>query len=176
MKRIITVVVFFFSLVSCFGNLDDNDDEVVADESMLKAGTVAPDFVMTTADHPDGISLSSFKGRYVVLEFWASWCPDCRKITSDVKDLYTTYASDKIAFIGVSFDTDKNTWQKYVTENGMEWTQYSELKAWKETTISKAYNIKWIPTIYIVDREGKILVGSVSIDKIKAQLAALPKD
>lgn len=141
---------------------------------MLKKGTPAPAFTLET---PDGnaVSLSDFKGKYVVLDFWASWCPDCRKDAPEVVKAYQEYKDKGVAFVGVSFDTDKEAWQNAIKEYNIQYPQISELKKWKETKISSDYHINWIPSMYIIDPEGKIVTGTVMIEKLFKQLDKLTK-
>ena len=139
--------------------------------NMLKPGTQAPDFTLKTHDGKD-IKLSSYAGKYVVLDFWASWCPDCRKDIPAMKALYDEFRDQNVAFIGISFDTDKDAWVRtFWDKYQMNWTQVSELKKWKkETFIDRLYHIDWIPAMYLIDPSGKIILGTVEIEKLKAKL------
>ena len=121
--------------------------------NMLKPGTKAPDFTLKTHDGKD-IKLNSYAGKYVVLDFWASWCPDCRKDIPAMKALYDEFRDQNVAFIGISFDTDKDAWVRtFWDKYQMNWTQVSELKKWKkETFIDRLYHIDWIPARYLIDQ------------------------
>lgn len=163
-------------LNSCVMDAKEGTNTDDYDSTLLQPGDVAADFTIVNDQYPQGLALSGLRGKTVVLEFWASWCPDCRKITPTMVELHKEYASDSLVFIGVSFDTDKDTWQKYVKENGMDWIQYSELKKWKkDTSIDAAYKVKWIPTMYIIGKDGKIVLGTVDENKLKKALEALQK-
>ena len=173
MKKILLMAMALLCLNSCVIGAEETQDTGQYDSQLLQRGETAPDFTITNADHPEGISLSAFRGQYVVLEFWASWCPDCRRETPTMVDLYETYAPRGVQFVGVSFDTDSATWQNYVRQNGMDWIQYSELKKWKNgTTLDGPYKVNWIPTFYLIDPQGNIAASSVGTDKIKAALEA----
>ena len=148
-------------------NAQEDDSKYTAD--LLKPGTTAPAFKLPTADGKM-ISLSDFKGKYVVLDFFASWCPDCRKDAPDVLKIYNAYKNKKVAVLGVSFDTDKAKWTTYAKEAGLVYPQVSELKKWKETTISTLYNVKWIPTEYLLDTNGKVLFATIECDEMTAKL------
>ena len=107
-----------------------------------------------------------------MLDFWASWCPDCRKDVPMLKELYAKYG-ERIKFVSVSFDDKKENWKNYVEANGMDWLNVSELKKWKETQISQMYKIKWIPAMYLIDRQGKIILSTVMIEKMADKLKEL---
>lgn len=150
-------------------------------QELLAVGTMAPDFTVT--DSVTGkklFSLSELRtqvtadgkvkaGVWVVLDFWASWCPDCRKDMPTVKKIDEKYGK-KIKLIGVSFDTDKAKMNGYLSANQYSWLQYSEFKKWKETQISKDYHISWIPTSYLIDPEGKIAFSTLNAEEMLENL------
>ncbi len=150
------------------------DPDVKYAAELLKPETVAPDFKILNNDNAKDVSLSQFRGQFVVVEFWASWCPDCRKDIPEVKKLVENYGQKGVKFIGVSFDTDKAAWQSCIEKNGMNWLHGSELKKWKNgTQIDKDYKVNWIPTYYLICPEGKVILGTVQHQKIAAKLANL---
>lgn len=150
------------------------DDTAQYDSLLLQPGTAAPDFTITNAQHPQGLRLSDLRGRWVVLDFWASWCPDCRKDIPRMAELHKAYKDKGVEFIGISFDTDSARWQACIAQNGMEWTQHSELKKWKkETVIDTLYKVNWIPTTYLIDREGRVATATVDIEKLAKALEGL---
>ena len=136
---------------------------------LLKPGTTAPEFSLPT---PDGklVKLSDSKGSYVLLDFWASWCPDCRRDAPAIVALHDKYAKKGVKFIGVSFDTNKEAWKAALDKLGIKYTQVGNLKKWKETQVSKEYKISWIPTIYIIDPQGKVALATVMPEKAEAFL------
>ena len=142
---------------------------------LVKAGTKAPDFKMKT---PEGktIQLSKYaKGKTVVLDFWASWCPDCRKDAPEVLRMYEAYHQYGIEFIGVSMDTDVEAWKKAIEKYCIKYPQVSELKKFKETDISKSYGVKWIPSMVVVGPDGQVKLSTVVIDKVDKYLKELTK-
>lgn len=151
-------------------SVEDLDAQYAKD--LLAKGTPAPDFTLQTLDGKE-LSLKDFRGKYVVLDFWASWCPDCRKDAPEVKSLWEKYGSDKVAFVGVSFDTDKEKWGDYVKENGLGWIHVSPLAKWKETQVSQDYKVNWIPSMYLIDPDGNVVFGTVMIDKLAKELASI---
>ena len=176
MKTITRITLFIgfclimVSIASCAKK--DADTQYASD--MLKKGTPAPAF---TLNSPDGnsLSLSDFKGKYVVLDFWASWCPDCRKDAPEVVKAYQQFKDKAIEFLGISFDTDKEAWIKALKEFNIQYPQVSELKKMKETKIAGDYHIGWIPSMYIIDPEGNVVMGTVMVEKLFKQLDKLTK-
>ena len=140
---------------------------------LVKAGTAAPDFKMKT---PEGktIQLSKFaKGKTVVLDFWASWCPDCRKDAPEVVRMYESYRQYGVEFIGVSMDTDVEAWKKAIGKFGIRYPQVSELKKFKETDIAKAYGVNWIPSMVVVGPDGQVKLSTVLTYKVDKYLKEL---
>lgn len=141
---------------------------------LLSPGAEAPDFAVANPGAAyDGTTLSSLRGRYVVLDFWASWCPDCRKDIKEVRQMNARFGSDSLVFVGVSFDKDEAAWRKCVSDSAMTWMQHRELKPWKETQISRDYNIKWIPTLYLIGPDGRVRLATVMPEKLRRELEAI---
>ena len=139
---------------------------------LLPVGTKAPDLV----DAKDSIHhITDFRGRCVVLDFWATWCGDCRKDLPEMKKLHQIYDLEGVEFIGISFDTDFSVLQDFMDKEHMGWRVLSELKKMKETKMANDYHIKWIPTMYLLDTEGRVVLATVEIEKLKAKLAELKK-
>lgn len=146
------------------------DTDSLYTSSMLSIGTMVPDIVI---DSIHNISLSSLRGRYVVLHFWASWCPDCRKDMPAMNELSYVYSSDSVVFIHISYDTDKAVWQKYIEDNKMLGLQVSELKKMRETQTYSLFGIKWIPAMYLVSPEGRVMLRTVKVEKLAERLKYL---
>lgn len=161
---------------------DAPDADATYAAALLAPGTPAPDFTLAT---PDGamVSLADLRGQYVVIDFWASWCPDCRKDLPAVKSLYERHASQGVAFVGVSFDTEKEKWTRCIEENGLAWTQVSPLQKWKTKhedgtqevliPVAEDYRVEWIPTMYLIDPEGRVALATVMVEKMARALASL---
>lgn len=148
----------------------DLDAKYAAD--LLPVGTKAPDLT----DPRDSIHhIDDFHGRCVVLDFFATWCGDCRKDLPEMKKLYQTYDMEGVEFIGISFDTEPSVLQNFLDKEHISWRVLSELKKMKETRMAKDYHIQWIPTMYLLDTEGRVLLATVEINKLKAKLAELRK-
>ena len=98
--------------------------------------------------------------------------PDCRADVPAMKELYAKYG-DKVTFVGISFDTDPEKLDAYVAENGIEWLQLSDFVAKKESKVGEDFRVKWIPSMYLVGPDGKVLLGTVMVDKLALALEAL---
>lgn len=143
--------------------------------NLLKPETNAPDINLQTIDGKQ-FSLKSLRGKYVVLDFWASWCPDCRKDSPYIMSLYEKFAPKGVEFVGVSFDTKAEAWKNGVEKLGIKYTQVSDMKHMRESAVAQTYCVKWIPTVYVVDPEGKVVLGTVMSDKVGAYLTSVYPD
>ena len=152
-------------------NQQDLDNKYATE--LVKVGTAAPDFKMKT---PEGktLQLSKFaKGKTVVLDFWASWCRDCRKDAPEVVRMYEKYRQYGIEFVGISMDTDVEAWKKAIGQFGITYPQVSELKKFKETDIAKAYGVNWIPSMVVIGPDGQVKLSTVLSYKVDKYLKEL---
>lgn len=173
-KYLMLAMLLMASLISVNAQDDTTDPDTKYATELLRPGTPAPDFEVALQDSVNKISLGKLRGHYVVLDFWASWCPDCRKDVAQVKELYADYYNRGVAFVGISFDTNESAWRNYIRKNEMGWLHYSELRKWKkETRIDRDYHVNWIPTYYIIDPDGKVLLATVVLDKVAVVLNKL---
>lgn len=169
MRKVFVIVAMLTGMVSTM-MAQDLDAKYATD--LLPVGTKAPDLV----DAKDSIHhITDFRGRCVVLDFWATWCGDCRKDLPEMKKLHQIYDLEGVEFIGISFDTDFSVLQDFMDKEHMGWRVLSELKKMKETKMANGYHIKWIPTMYLLDTEGRVVLATVEIEKLKAKLAELKK-
>lgn len=144
-------------------------------QNLLKTGTVAPEFSLPMPNRKI-FSLTDHKGKYILLDFWASWCPDCRKDSPYIMSLYEKFAPKGVEFVGVSFDTKAEAWKNGVKKLGIKYTQVSDMKHMRESAVAQTYCVKWIPTVYVVDPEGKVVLGTVMSDKVGAYLTSVYPD
>ena len=167
MKRLIAIIA---AMLPFFGTAaQDLDAEYAVD--LLKPGVPAPDFTLNDINGRP-VTLSSFRGRQVVLVFWASWCPDCRAEVPQLKALQAHANPEKVAFVSVSFDRTLEALQTYVDENYLPGVQLFDPAGKKESKVADSFGVKWIPSLYLLDKDGKVLLGTVMIDKIEKALGS----
>lgn len=172
--RLLTALLLIGAVVEMkaqFGPQKDMDAKYA--KELIKAGAVAPDFKMQTPDGKKFQFSKWAKGKTVVIDFWASWCPDCRKDAPEVVRMYREYYQKGIEFLGVSMDTDVEAWKKGIEKFGIEYPQVSELKKFKETDIAKAYGLNWIPSMVVVGPDGKVVLSTVLTYKVDKYLKEL---
>lgn len=118
-------------------------------------GQEAPEIVLPSPEGKE-ISLSSLRGKVVLVDFWASWCGPCRKEMPNVVKAYNKFKDKGFEIYGVSLDQDKDRWIEAIKKDGITWPQVSDLKYW-ESEPAKVYGVQGIPYTVLLDREGKIL-------------------
>lgn len=128
-------------------------------KSALKAGSPAPDFSLTGIDGQK-VTLSDFRGKYVLLDFWGSWCGPCRKANKQMVELFEKYGRrNDVAFISLALDRDDKAWRKAVREDGLSWTQVNMCEQPDgPTSVNVRYGINLYPTQILLSPEGNILV------------------
>ncbi|MFH0865157.1 MAG: TlpA disulfide reductase family protein [Bacteroidota bacterium] len=147
--------------------------ELALAESKLSVGSDAPEFSLET---PEGtsVSLSSLEGKYVLIDFWASWCAPCRINNPNLVALYKKYMNSNFTILGVSLDRENDSWTAAIKKDKLTWTQVSDLKYWS-SPIAKLYNVQEIPYMVLVDKEGKILAKSTDLTVIEEKIEEVLK-
>lgn len=134
-------------------------------------GSPAPDFTMNDQnDSP--VSLSSFKGKYLLIDFWASWCTPCRQENPNVVRIYQRFKDKGFDILGVSLDREKEAWVKAIEEDQLSWTHVSDLKFW-QNEVAQLYGVQSIPHTVLLDKEGKIVAKDLRGESLEAKLVEL---
>ena len=126
----------------------------------LSVGHQAPVF-KTNSLEGKPVSLADYKGKYVMVDFWASWCPPCRQENPNLVRLYNQFKYKGFNILGVSLDEDKGKWQAAVREDKLTWQQASDLKKWDGAT-ARMYHIEAIPSNFIIDPQGNIIAKNIT--------------
>ena len=136
-------------------------------------GATAPDFSQND-EKGLPVRLSSFRGKYVLVDFWASWCGPCRQENPNVVKMYNKYKGKGFTILGVSLDKagDKAAWLSAIKNDGLTWTQVSDLKGWSNLAAS-LYGVQSIPQNFLIDPQGKIVAKGLRGDDLDATLEKL---
>jgi peroxiredoxin len=136
-------------------------------------GAIAPEFAEADTSGKV-ISLSSFRGKYVLVDFWASWCGPCRRENPNVVKAFNKYKGKNFTIVGVSLDRQngKAKWLAAIHKDGLTWTQLSDLQFWKSKE-ADMYGVRAIPMNFLIDPDGKIIAKSLHGDDLEDKLAEL---
>ena len=132
-------------------------------------GQPAPNLTMQDVNGKP-VSISDFKGRYVLVDFWASWCGPCRQENPNVVMAYNKYKGKNFTILGVSLDDDKQAWKDAIAKDGLAWNHMSDLKQWESEAV-KAYGFDGIPFNVLIDPKGNIIASSLRGSDLEAKLA-----
>ncbi|GAA3964275.1 TlpA disulfide reductase family protein [Mucilaginibacter dorajii] len=136
-------------------------------------GATAPEFAEADTSGKE-ISLSSFRGKYVLIDFWASWCGPCRRENPNVVKAYNHYKDQKFTILGVSLDkpTAKDKWLAAIHKDGLTWNHVSDLKFW-DSKAADMYAVRGIPQNFLLDPNGKIIAKNLRGDDLEDKLAEI---
>jgi len=136
-----------------------------------QVGATAPDFSLPD---PDGktVSLKDYRGKYVLIDFWAGWCSPCRAENPNLIAAYETYKGRNFEVLGVSLDREKGYWLQAIEQDALPWTQVSDLKWWR-SDVAQLYGIESIPANFLLDPQGKIIARNLRGPALLAELESI---
>jgi peroxiredoxin len=134
-------------------------------------GAISPDFSQNdTKGNP--VKLASFRGKYLLIDFWASWCGPCRRENPVVVEAYNEFKDKNFTIMGISLDNNQANWEKAIEADKLEWTQLSDLKGW-QNEVAALYGVQSIPQNFLLDPDGKIIAKNLRGNELKAKLKEL---
>ena len=134
----------------------------------MAIGQPAPALTSFTPSNKE-VKLSSYKGKYTLVDFWASWCMPCRQENPNLVKLYNIYHDKGFDILSVSFDDNPGSWMRAIEDDKLTWTHVSDLKAWSSPVVID-YRVKALPTSYILDPNGIIIAKNLRGDELEAFL------
>ncbi|MCE7062887.1 TlpA disulfide reductase family protein [Dyadobacter sp. CY343] len=134
-------------------------------------GQEAPDF---TLNSPEGkpVALSSLRGKYVLIDFWASWCGPCRMENPNVVRMYDKFKEKGFDIYGVSLDDNEKAWKTAIAKDNLKWQHGSELKKWN-SGVAQSYGVNAIPATFLIDKDGKIIAKNLRGPALESKLTEL---
>ena len=158
--------------------LNDNISKMKGEEQNQKLremiadlGAKAPEIALPSPKG-DTIRLSSFRGKYVLVDFWASWCPPCRKDNPDLVAIYKQFKAKGFEIFQVSLDKTRDAWVTAIREDGCVWPNVSDLQYWNSSA-AKTYKVDAIPASFLLDKDGTIMSRNLRGEDLYNRLVQL---
>jgi peroxiredoxin len=151
-----------------FYNVSAKQKHPAKPTASLDDGAMAPEVTLPAADGKM-IALTSLRGKYVLLDFWASWCGPCRGENPTVVAAYEKFKDKNFTVFSVSLDNNKDAWEKAIKDDGLSWIQVSDLKGWSSAA-AHTYAVQSIPANFLIDPKGKIIARNLRGDRLEETL------
>jgi peroxiredoxin len=146
-------------------------NEILTDKKRFEIGGTPPDFTLNN-QNGNPVTMSSFRGMYLIIDFWSSWCTPCRKETPYVLQAYKKFHSKGFEVLSVSLDGKKEDWLRAIEKDKMEWTHVCDFKNF-DGDVAKLYYVSSIPQTFLLDKEGRIIAKNLRGDELSNKLAEI---
>ena len=140
--------------------------EAKAQKERLAEGKMAPEFSFPTPDGKKQLGPQDFKGKILVLDFWASWCAPCRTKNKELNKHYRELKDMGLNVVSVSLDNDREKWLKALSEDQVSWLQLVDLEGFKKSKVRADYKVERVPAVYLIDPQGKVLITGPTLEEI----------
>lgn len=150
------------------------EDAIRAKKKSQISFNVGDEFPVFELHDPSGnpVKLTDFRGNYVLVDFWASWCVPCRKVNPELVKLHQKYRGTSFEIVGVSFDTDSAAWKEAIHADRLDWVHVSDLGG-VDGKVGDTYGVTYIPQNYLIDPKGRIIAKNLQMDELDEQLEKL---
>ena len=147
--------------------------EAKAQKERLAEGKVAPEFSFPTPDGKKKLGPQDFKGKILVLDFWASWCGPCRQEMKNLREQYAEFKDQGVRFMSISLDDSVEKWKKACEEEQIPWISVRDDNGWAKSEIRKLFGIQAIPFIVLLDKDGNIVAKNIRRNSLREKILEL---